>query len=211
MKNKVVFFVVLVILAALAMNQLVMAADPSLEEIEAYAKSECEEAGGTYSSKGDGKAVCTGLTEDWTVDRVCGTDAYDYVTLYGEYSSTGNINYPLDYVVDYTCGFFDRGTLAGKGVAKINSAPETAALGGTIAITGSGAPSFLRLKADGVTYKLPVIPGSVKQLPDGTFTAEFYTIDPVTNQPLVAPGDYKADVFGVNGPAGGQFKMSITR
>ena len=116
--------------------------------------------------------------------------------------------------IEYTCGYTGSSAalpLDKKGVAKITMMPVKSYLGGTIKIEGKGAPSFLRLKANGVIYKLPVVPGSIKQLDDGTFIAEFYTIDPFTSQPLVAPGEYIAELFGVNGPAGGGFSITILR
>ncbi len=98
-----------------------------------------------------------------------------------------------------------------KGVAKITMMPAKSYLGGNIRLEGKGAPSFLRLKANGVTYKLPVVPSSIKQLGNGSFITEFYTVDPFTSQPLVAPGEYRAELFGVNGPAGGYFNITILR
>ena len=213
MKNKIVFVIIFAMITVLLIGQITTSAQsgPTLEELEGYAKSECEEAGGTYKSLGDGKGVCTELTEDWTVNRVCGNSNYDYVTLFGDYAHGNNPTYPLDYVVDYTCGNFPRLSLKEQGTAKIKTIASEAYLGGTIKVSGVGVPSFLRLKANGVIYKLPVIPGSIQQLPDGTFTAEFYTINPLTSQPFVGPGSYLADCFGAFGPAGGQFEITITR
>lgn len=85
-----------------------------------------------------------------------------------------------------------------KGICKLVSI-EDGYLGGTITATIKGSPSVLKLKADGKTYVLPLVPGSVVFNGDGTSTAQFYTLDPVTGQALVPAGDYTARCHGTNG------------
>lgn len=94
------------------------------------------------------------------------------------------------------------------GVCKLISV-DGAYLGGMITAAVKGSPSYLRLKADGKTYKLPLVPGSVTFNGDGTYSAQFYTLDPETGQALIPAGDYQALCFGTNGTAGGRVVIEI--
>ena len=85
-----------------------------------------------------------------------------------------------------------------KGVCKLMDIQD-GYIGGTISVTLKGKPSVLKLKADGKTYELPVVPDSVTANGDGTYTAEFYTTDPETGQALLPAGDYSVRCHGSNG------------
>jgi hypothetical protein len=215
MKHKRMLFVVFALIAVLVVTQFVLAAEYSPAEEEAAIAGMCAEFGGTYISNGNGTGTCYNLTDAWTLRHHCEEgEAAGAITLYGDVDKSNDIENPLTYVTKSVCGFVEipsNSSLIGKGVAKINTISSKVYLGDTIKVTGMGAPTILRLQGNGTTYKLPLVLGSVKQLEDGTFTAEFYTIDPATSQPLVAPGKYKADIFGSNGPAGAQFDITIVR
>ena len=211
MKSKrIVFVVIFVLIAILAINQFVLAApiDP-----EALAAQTCAQYGGTFVLTGEGKGVCYNFADAWAVNRVCGSEDYGYVTLFGDINNPGgNLNSGLSFVTNHVCGFvdFSQKSIKEQGRCKFTSI-ESGYLGGTISVTGMGAPSVLRLKSGDVTYKLPVVVGSIKQNADGSFTADYYTIDPFTSQPLVQPGAYQADCLGAGGPAGVQFDITIGR
>lgn len=108
-----------------------------------------------------------------------------------------------------TCVNFSGG-MRREGYCKLVSLPETGFLGGTITATVKGAPSNLKLKAGGQTYTLPLVPGSVTNSGEGTYTAQFYTVDPVIGQPLVPAGDYTARCHGSNGSKDGGSNNTIT-
>lgn len=203
-KSKLLVVVLLLVIIILVANQFVLADYNT-------AVSWCDGWGGTLSYIGRGTDPKYGDFDLYACSNAFSAEA---VRVLGCGQEVTNIRvYDNNNVTGYflgDCGTEEK-TLVERGVAKINTIPTEVYLGGTIKVTGMGAPSFLRLKGNGTTYKLPVVPGSVKQLEDGTFTAEFYTIDPTTSQPLVAPGTYKADIFGSNGPAGKQFDITITR
>lgn len=105
-----------------------------------------------------------------------------------------------------TCTEFPRGISSGfvnygmerKGLCKLVSI-EDGALGGYVTAVVRGKPNKLKLKADGKTYVLPLVPGSEVANGDGTFTAQFYTLDPVTGQALVPAGDYSVRCHGGSG------------
>lgn len=95
------------------------------------------------------------------------------------------------------------------GVCKLVSIAD-GYLGGTITAIIKGSPTTLKLKADGKTYVLPLVPGSVVYNGDGTYTAQFYTMDPVTGQALVPPGDYTARCHGTDGSNDGGSNNTVT-
>lgn len=83
-------------------------------------------------------------------------------------------------------------------------------VGGTIEVSGLGAPSMLRLKNENGTYKLPVLVDTIKRDDTtGQWTAEFSTRNLSTSQPLVPEGTYDAGCFGTNGTADGSGKFTV--
>lgn len=110
------------------------------------------------------------------------------------------------------CGFVDLSVnMEKQGRCKFFTVSD-AYLGGTVSVTGLGAPSVLRLKNENGIYKLPVILDSIdRDDTTGKWSAEFATIDPLTSQPLVPPGTYSAGCFGSNGTAGTSLEVIITR
>lgn len=96
-----------------------------------------------------------------------------------------------------------------KGLCKLVEI-EDGHLGGTITATIKGRPSVLKLKADGKTYSLPLVPGSVVANGDGTYTAQFYTLDPETGQALVPAGDYSVRCHGGSGSNDGGSSNTVS-
>jgi hypothetical protein len=213
MKNKNIFGMLSVVLtlmiSLILVNQSVFAAAPTnATEFEEFMKERCDAFQGDFEIVSPGITYCRNIPAALMTETTCSEGTY--AEEFGKYIGED----PYIYAYSDSCVTSISEELKGmdkQGLAKINTIPSEAYLGGTIKVEGMGAPSFLRLKAAGVTYKLPVVPGSIMQLDNGTFTAEFYTIDPVTSQPLVAPGTYLADLFGSNGPAGSQFEITISR
>lgn len=213
MKNNKIFGIVSVVLilmiSLIVVNQSVFAAEPAnATEFEEFMRDRCSSFQGDFEIASPGITYCGNIPAALMTEISCseGTFAEEFGRYIGEY--------PYIYAYSDSCVASTSKEPKGmdkQGVAKINYIPSEAYLGGTIRVEGMGAPSFLRLKANGVIYKLPVIPSSIKQLDNGKFTAEFYTIDPTTSQPLVAPGSYQADVFGENGTASARFQITITR
>ena len=195
--------VVLTLMVSLILvNQSAFAGSPydTADEFVDHMEDECTRMGGTFTLIGEGKTSCTDIpVENMVMAEKCIPETFG--TEKGIFLMVRNQIIGLKILVMLILGMvtLQNKEWISKVWAKINYIPSEAYLGGTIEIEGMGAPSFLRLKGNGVTYKLPVVPGSIKQLDNGTFTAEFYTIDPFTSQPLVAPGEYRAEVFGKNG------------
>ena len=212
MKNKTLLVIVFSMIAVLVLGQIMVAANgATLEELASQA---CTSFGGTFIyNAAKETAVCYNLQDNWTLRHVCGSEEYGYITLYGDKNKIGaTINDPLTYMTNFHCGFIDlsQKTIEQQGRCKFTSVSD-GYLGGTVSTTGMGAPNILRLQANGKIFKLPVVESSINQLDDGTFKAEYYTIDPFTSQPLVQPGAYKADCMGSGGTAGLQFDITITR
>ena len=92
-------------------------------------------------------------------------------------------------------------TLKDAVVCKFISIDSTAAIGNPITATGKGITSYIRLESNGAYFKLPVIPGTQSLTTEGNWQAQYYTIDPTTNQPLVNIGTYKISCFGEGGTA----------
>jgi hypothetical protein len=221
MKNKNIFGMLSVVLTLMVslilVNQSVFAASPynTVEEFVEHMEAECTRMEGTFAIIGEGLTSCTDIPVE-NMDLPPGCIPGTLGTEKGEFLEGQDPNNRITDSCYVDLGYEDtpvvpKEGMKKEGVAKIIYIPSEAYLGGTIKIEGMGAPSYLRLKADGVIYKLPVVPNSVNQLDDGTFVAEFYTIDPVTSQPLVAPGTYQADVFGENGTASASFQITISR
>ena len=102
-------------------------------------------------------------------------------------------------------------TLKEQGVCKFISIND-ASLGNTISANLKGVTTFIRLQLNGKTYKLPFVPNSSSQNADGTWYAEYYTIDPTTSQPLIPPGTYNASCYGDGGTANNNTQtITITR
>ena len=103
-------------------------------------------------------------------------------------------------------------TLKEAGICKFISIDNTASIGNPITATGKGITAYLRLEANHTYTKLPVIPGSQTLTADGDWQAQYYTIDPTTSQPLVAPGTYTVACFGEGGTANANNQtITITR
>jgi hypothetical protein len=213
MKNKTLLVIVFALIAVLAIGHFSAGAATG-STLEEQASQACTTFGGTFVyNAANETGVCYNLQDAWTLRHVCGSEDYGYITIYADKNKIGGtISDPLTYMTNSHCGFIDlsQKTIEQQGRCKFSSVGD-AYLGGTVSTTGMGAPNILRLQANGKTFKLPVIESSINQLDDGTFKAEYYTIDPLTSQPLVQPGAYKADCMGTGGTAGTQFDITITR
>jgi hypothetical protein len=163
------------------------------------AEGNCHKAGGIYIDNYPYE-YCYNISDP---DALAWGGCKDYVNIY---TFEGNGPYLLG------CGLKIFGGLEKEGRCKFFSVDD-AYLGGTVRVTGLGAPSILRLKNENGIYKLPVVEGSInKDDVTGEWSAEFATIDPFTSQPLVPPGFYYAGCFGDNGTADGAgLKVTITR
>ncbi len=169
-------------------------------------KESCEFVNGTYVADFSFE-ICYNIVypNGKIPDEISCPEGTNYVTLYTIGGEGPYLN---------TCGYVElnRGTLEEQKRCKFFTGSD-AYLGGTVSASGLGVPSVLRLKNANGVYKLPVILSTVKRDDaTGIWTAEFATIDPLTSQPLVPPGDYKGGCFGTNGTAdGGGMKVTISR
>lgn len=145
--------------------------------------------GGTWGGSTPDEIGAKCIGSPFHSDTICGNPAMVF-----------DLTYTGGFIIDFSSCRYPviRVGMRRAGICKLVSIDD-AYLGGTITTTLKGLPSTLKLKADGKTYVLPVVPGSVMANGDGTYIAQFYTMDPVTGQALVPAGDYSARCHGTGG------------
>ncbi len=168
----------------------------------AFARSYCETGwNGTFIVTGETTGTCNNFTNSSCEDGYSRTD----------YSNISSERFTYDDT-KIICGYVDLSpqTVKEQKVCKFIEVQDSV-LGQTIIATGRGIPTTLRLIKNNVIYKLPVLENTVQQFDNGTFIAEFATIDNITSQTLIPTGTFAADCFGPDGPSGQQHKINITR
>ena len=173
--------------------------------IGADVKQSCINSGGTYVGAYPHEYCYNAPYPNGALpDEIVCPEGSTYISLYSFESGFPSL---------VSCSYVNLGgSMEKDGRCKFFTVDDTY-LGGTVSVTGLGAPNILRLKNANGIYKLPVVLSSVERNDEtGVWSAEFATIDPLTSQPLVPPGTYNAGCFGANGTADGfGLEVTITR